>query len=323
MDTCLWRQRMGLFGRSDISLFTAEGIKKLYQFFILNFCIYLFQIVIIVVILLGFSTGLSGIIFSVISSTFFVALIWILEILIILWLFWAFTDLVIGRKEFDKHYEIMVIIASAFLIPSIFLYLIQLILSKGLAVSAAAFYFNPSGNLAELLPQGSLLLAISVVLPIMMGISLFLFVYRFSDQTEKVPLLFACGLLVTSPFTMYVTALISYFLFFAVYRSVYHRLLSTDYRRVEKVPCPFCNKEIPMESNLCPYCNTEFKQNKDAELDPLFKVNIEQRESLAPQGFTPVKGPTEYEKKRLFKIIYGIIAIVIIVVVVYAIIRAL
>ena len=43
----------------------------------------------------------------------------LIQFFIIVWLFWAFTDMVIGREEFDKQHKISIIIASALLIPSI------------------------------------------------------------------------------------------------------------------------------------------------------------------------------------------------------------
>ena len=308
---------MGLFNRSDIILFTAKGVKRLYQFFILNFCILLFQIIVFVIILLGYTTGtLTGLIYSIFTSTIFVALILTLEIFIIIWLFWAFVDLVNGRKEIDKQHEISVIIASAFLIPSIFLYLIQLVLSKGLVISTAAFYINPTGNLASILMQGSLLLTISFVIPILMGFALFLFIHKLSVTTEKVPLMFACGLLVTSPFTMYITALIAYFLFFMVYRSVYNKLKNSKFKPTDNAPCPFCNKNIPIESKECGYCGAKFKENPDMELDPRLRLDLPKKEPNVPYGYTPVKGPTEEQKKRLFKIIGAIIAIIVIVAVI-------
>ena len=121
-----WKNRVRYRFQQQFCPSEAYPNLNKYQFFILNFCILLFQIIVFVIILLGYATGtLTGLIYSIFTSTIFVALIVILEIFIIIWLFWAFTDLVNGRKEFDKQHEISVIIASAFLIPSIFLYLIH------------------------------------------------------------------------------------------------------------------------------------------------------------------------------------------------------
>ena len=308
---------MGLFTRSENVLFTTEGVKRLYQFFILNFIIVLLQILIVVILLIGLSSGsFFNAVFSLISSVFFGVIIWIIEILIMLWLFWAFTDMILGRKEFDKQHEISVIIASAFLIPSIFLYLIQLIISKGLAISASTFYFNTSGGLETLLVQGALLLAISIILPIFMGISLFLFIHKLSVTIEKVPLFIAMGLLIASPFTLYFTGLASYILFFIIYRKIYHNLYSAKLKPVDKAPCPFCDKDIPMESRVCPYCGARFEASKDTELDPVLKIDVQKQQFASSHGYTPVKGPTKEEKNRLFMIIGAIIAIIVVVAVI-------
>lgn len=303
---------MGLFNRSEIILFTCEGFKKLYQFFLLSFGIILFQIIVVNSLLLGLSPEyVTGVLYIII----------VFQIFVILWLFWAFIDLVNGRKEFDKHHEIIVIIASAFLIPSIFLYLIRLVVSKGLPISAASFYFSPTGDLATVLVQSPLLLAVSFVLPILIGMALFLFIYRFSTPTEKVPLMFAFGLLVTSPLTMYVTALIAYFLFFGIYRSVYRRLSSSNIRPTDSAPCPFCDKDISIESKQCPYCGTKFKENHEARLDPRLTFDLSKKEIMVPHGYTPVKGPTEEQKKRLFKILGLIIALIVIVAIIALVLR--
>lgn len=303
---------MGLGRRS--ATFTEEGVKRLYQFFILNFGIILFQILLVIIVLLGAYSGyLSGLLYSIITSSVFVALIWIIDALILVWLFWSFTDMVLGRKEFDKQHEISVIIASALFIPSIFLYLFQLILSKGLVVSASAFYFNPTGYAGTILVQGQLLLAISIALPIMLGPALFLFIHKLSVTTEKVPLLVACVLLATSPFTINITALIAFILFFLIYKSVYLQLQHVGPRPTLTVPCPFCNRDIPIESKVCPYCGKKFEENLDIDVGLRISLDAPKQQSNLPNGYTPVKGPTEEEKKRLFLII-GIIVIVIIVV---------
>jgi len=305
---------MGLLSRSEIQLFTGEGVKRLYQFFILNFCILLFQILILIILILGLSSqSFFDLISAVITSTFFVAFIWIIEILIIVWLFWAFADMIIGRKEFGKQHEISVIIASALLLPSIFLYLIQLILSKGILVSVSAFYFNPTGSLGSILPQGQILFAVSVIIPILMGPALFLFIHKLALTSKKVPLIFACGLLVISPFTIYITSLIAYILFFLVYRSVYVKLRRFDFKPTETAPCPFCNEDISMESRVCPYCGTKFEEHPDMKFDMRLRADVPKQKSDSLHGYTPVKGPTEEQKKKLFYII-GIIIVVIIVV---------
>jgi len=293
---------MGLFTRSEMQLFTGEGIKRLYQFFLLKFSIILFQILIVITLILGLSSeSISSVLYLIITF----------EILIIIWLFLAFIDMVIGRKEFDKQHEISVIIASAFLIPSIFLYLIQLVASKGLAISASTFYFNPSGTLETILVQSPLLLVISIILPILTGLALFLFIHKLSVTTEKVPLLFACGLLVTSPFTIYTTGLVAYVLFFFIYRSVYIKLQHVEIKPSDTAPCPFCDKDIPMESRVCPYCGTKFKENPEIKIDPILKIDAPKPQFNLTKGYTPVKGPTEEQKKRLILMIVAIIVIIV------------
>ena len=90
--------------------------------------------------------------------------------------------------------------------------------------------------------------------------------------------MFACGLLVTSPFMMYITTLIAYFLFFMVYRSVYNKLKSSKIKPTDNAPCPFCNKDIPIESKECGYCGAKFQENTEVELDPRLKVDLPKKD---------------------------------------------
>jgi len=107
------------FGKCS-NTFTEEGLKRLIQFFLMNFGIILFMLLLAFILIIGASNGsLSGVIYKIISSWVITAAIWIIEILIIVWLFWAFTDMVLGQEEFDKQHKISIIIASALLIPSI------------------------------------------------------------------------------------------------------------------------------------------------------------------------------------------------------------
>jgi uncharacterized membrane protein YvbJ len=79
------------------------------------------------------------------------------------------------------------------------------------------------------------------------------------------------------------------------------------------VPCPFCNRDIPIESKVCSYCGKKFEENPDMDVGLRISLDAPKQQSNLPHGYTPVKRPTEEEKKRLFLII-GIIVIIIIVI---------
>jgi len=303
---------LGLGKRSNT--FTEEGLKRLIQFFILNFCVILFMILIAFILVIGSSSSsFFDWIFSVLTSWFFTALIWILQILVILWLFWAFTDFVLGRKEFDKQHEISIFIASALIIPVIFLSLIQLILSQGISISASMFIFNPTGSLESILIQNPVLTIVTILIPVLMGPAFFLFIHKLSVKFEKVTLLVACAMLVASPFTASITALIAYIMFFFMYSAIYIQLKRAGVSPVKTAPCPFCDQDIPVESRACPYCGAKFKENVEAEIDPRLTIEPIKVEQSGQPGFTPVKGPTEEEKNRVYYIIGAIIVVVIVV----------
>ena len=59
--------------------FTEEGLKRLIQFFIMNFGIILFMLLLAFILIIGASNGsLSGVIYTIISSWAIIAVIWIL-----------------------------------------------------------------------------------------------------------------------------------------------------------------------------------------------------------------------------------------------------
>ena len=70
---------------------------------------------------------------------------------------------------------------------------------------------------------------------------------------------------------------------------------------------------IPSESKSCKHCKTEFKETEEYEIDPRLTIQAPKQQFGLPPRYTPVKGPTDEQKKRLFMIIVvvSIIAILI------------
>jgi len=304
---------MGL-KKDSSSLYSETGLKRFSEFFKFYLWVISFQVVLSFIFVISyFNENIFEIVSQIFSSVVFTVIIALIDSIIILWLFWAFIFTVVGRKEIDRQHEINVMIASAFLIPAFILFVLQVILSKGLFVSSSAFYFKPSGDLSSLLVQSDFLIAISIALSIAFAFAFYIYVHRLTNKNERNTMIYAIGLQILSPLTLYVSAIISNFLLSNIYRSLYVKLCEANIKPTDKAPCPFCNQEIPIDSTVCPYCKAKFKDKSDLEIDPRLDLKAPKQEFNVPHGYTPVKGPTEEEKKRLYYAIGAIIVSIIII----------
>ena len=82
---------------------------------------------------------------------------------------------------------------------------------------------------------------------------------------KKILLIIACVLGIIAPFTLSITGIIALILFFICYRDVYGNLQTDKTKPALTVPCPFCNREIPIDSKSCNYCGKVFKIDPEYE----------------------------------------------------------
>ena len=305
---------MGLKKDSSV-LNTSEGLRRISEFLRYMYLMIIIQIIIGIILIAGsLNEGVSEVLEMIFSSIVFIAILGIFDVLILFWLFLGFIYMVLGRKEINKDHEIRVMVASAFLIPSMVLFGLQIVLSKGLIVSSSAIYFVDSeSSLANILVQHQLLLVISIVLPILLAFSLFIYVNALLSGIDNKPLFYTCGFLIVSPFTFNVTALYAYLKFYNIYNLLHKKLLKANIKPTERAPCPFCNSEIPIDSKTCQYCGAKFEKREDTEIDPRLNLELPKQQFTKPSAYSFVKGPTDEQKNKLKKIIIGLVTIIVII----------
>ena len=303
------------FKKDKSTLYTAEGLKRFHEFLHYIYLMIAIQIIIAIILIVGFlNEGVSDILYKIFSSGVFIAIISIFDGILLFWLFWAFIYMVLGRKEINKEHEIRTIIASAFFIPCIVLFGIQIILSKGLIVTSSTFYFvNSESNLADILVQNQFLLTVSIVFPILLGFSLLIFINILISKIDNKPFYYAVGLLMISPFTLNISSLYFYKKFFNIYKFLHEKLMEANLQPTERAPCPFCNQDISIDSKVCRFCGAKFEHRSEIDIDPRFITDGSKKQIASPQVYSFVKGPTEEQKNKLKWIIISVIIVIVII----------
>lgn len=296
-------------GNGESKSLTGSGIKYISQYFILN--------LLLVLAILLFSIGLfindEDLIEFSLSSPEYVAIVIFLFIFIFLWLIRGLKDIFNGRKEFDDKHETSVVYGTILIIVYIFLFLITIAYSKGLAggtviIATAATGFSPS-----FLVQFIVTITLSAASHILFGLAILCFIIDILPKEQRKRLWIAFGLIVISSFTFSITGLIALALFFKSYRETYYILEEGKLKVNINAPCPSCNKDIPIESKACSYCGAQFEKDATIEIDPRLTIEAPKSRFEVPKGYTPVEGPSEEEKNKLVYLIGAIIVVIIVV----------
>lgn len=286
-------------GTSDSKSLTESGIKFIYQYFLLQFCV--------ISILMLCSIGL---VFSRDLSVLFLAFI-LLELLIFFWFLIGLIKLYTGRSEFGQKHEYNIVLGLILILVYFFLFLGELILSGGIfggssLVSAAASGF------ASYITQSAIVISLSIASRVFFGLALIYLISELISENVKnylrnnVFYFFVAG-----PLTFEITGLLAIRSFYNHYKSIYLSIHEGKFKPAVTAPCPNCDKDIPIESRVCPYCETKFEEHPEMEIDPRLKVEPLKQQFNLPQGYAPVKGPTKEQKEKVILII-GIIIVVII-----------
>jgi len=303
------------FKKDSSVLKTSVGLLRISEFLRYMYFMIIVQIIIGLVLIIGsFNEGISEILEMFFSSIVFIAIICIFDAIILFWLFWGFLYMAQGRKEINKDHEIRVMIASAFLVPSMILFVMQIIFSKGLIISSSAFYLvDAESSLANILVQNQFLLVISIVLPILFAFSFLIYINSLLPGIDKKPLFLIGGFLIVSPFTFNITALLAYLKFYNIYHLLHKKLLEANLKPTESAPCPFCNQDIPIDSKICQYCGAKFEKHKETEIDPRLCLELPKEKLMTPKAYSFMKGPSDKQKNKLKIIIIGVITIIVVI----------
>ena len=193
---------------------------------------------------------------------FLLIIMQLIIIFIFLFLFiWGISYLTSGLKEFGKKHKIFVIIAFCLAISYFILYIVNLAL-YGLTATYA-FSFNLFMD-TDLYTQAlSTAVINSFLLPILVNLSFVLFIFNLSKQKKLLFIAFILGIL--APFTFSITEIISLMIFYICYYNVQRSLQSEKVKPNLRVPCPFCNREIPIDSKSCKYCGKVFNVSSEQD----------------------------------------------------------
>lgn len=299
-------------GPTETKSLTQSGLRYICRYFILNLFFILALLLFSVTLFIGGESWLK----NQGSTLTFVAIVVFIAIIILLWLIIGLANIFNGRKEFDTKHEPNVILATILLIVYITLFLVTLVYSKGFTggrafISAASIGF--SSQVLELIVT----LVLSIASHIIFGLAMAYLVKEVSSDDQKKRLRTALYLLVAGNFTLNITGLIAYFMFFKIYQEIYLSFKEGKIKAAVTAPCPQCDKDIPVESDVCPHCGTKFDKSAPIKIDPRLTMDAPKSEYTLPPGYAPIKGPTEAQKKKLFRFVKIIIAIIIAIVVVY------
>jgi len=302
---------------------TEKETKSLTQSGLKYICRYLFFNIFFVLALLLFSVtlfiGEKSWLLDSSSALASVAGVTFISFIILLWLIFGLANIFNGRKEFDSEHESNIILATILLIVYFVLFLIAIVAGKGFFGGIALVAAVSTHDILNL----AIVLGLSIASSIIFGLAMTNLVQKLTSEDQKKRLKNALYLLVAGNFTLGITCIIAYYMFLKVYQEVYLSFKEGKIKAADTAPCPQCDRDIPVESDVCPHCGTKFDKSTQIQIDPRLTMDAPKSEYTLPPGYAPIKGPTEAQKKRLFKFIKIIIALVVIIVVLYLLIRFL
>ncbi len=250
-------------GTEDYESFTELGLRYVYRYFLLAFSITLSMLILSLMLYLNQEE-----IWEVTpSKIYFVLTIFFLFLIVFIYFIRGIAIIFNARKEFESDHEINVILAALVFIAFFIIFFINLSLARGFPGGTALLAFASMGFDSSLLIVFITVLIFSVLVYILFGFASFYLVKGLISQDEIKKLKKALILFALSTFTLNITGLIAYVLFYQVYRDTYSSLNVGKLKAIKTAPCPYCDKEIPMESQACPYCDTELKNKQEEETD--------------------------------------------------------
>ncbi len=287
---------------------TEVGLKYIYKYFILHFS--LLSIILLISTILSLNE--QNLLSLSASRFFFVIAIVFLFILVFIFLIIGLANMVNGRREFSDKHESNVLIATSLIIVYLVLYFINLSIGEGFTGGTAFIAAASHGFSSSILFQFFLVIVLSISCHLLFGFSLICLVKKLTTKRQMIQLKFAYVLLVLGTFTLNITALIAYLLFFKIFRNVYQNISQGKIKPALVAPCPKCSCEIPIEARLCMFCGAKFEKNISEVLDRRLDFNLPESEYKLKHGYYPVQRLTK-EEKRKFIYFIGLIIISLIV----------
>ena len=89
--------------------------------------------------------------------------------------------------------------------------------------------------------------------------------------------------------------------------------MEANIKPTDVAPCPFCNKEIPIDSEVCRFCGAKFEHRSETDIDPRFSMDRPKDQYATPQAYSFVKGPSDEQKNKVKWIVISVIIVIIII----------
>lgn len=304
-------------GTKESKAFTEHGVRFIY-----------------LSLLIAIPFGVVAIAASLLSFTASIASLGVGTLLVLMFFIKGMGGMLNGREEMGEQHTSNVILAtilsSAAIVVFLFLLLLVIISVNVIVSSLGSTDSTVALVLALILP-----LALSIAFLVLIGLGLIFFIKEIMPDEKKSFLWISLGLTIASPiitsiflpFGAILRTVVAFIiiipmaLFFFSYKAAYMKLRASAVKAVPLLPCPFCDKIIPTNSTSCRHCGAKFEEDEIEELDPRLNMDAPEPQHVAPRGYTPVKGPSESQKRRLFTIISLIIVLIIVAAAIFVIFR--
>jgi len=296
-------------GNEKSKSLTESGVKYISYYLLLQF--YVIFILMICSLSLFFSKE---------ASAFFLAFV-ILELIIFILPIISLINLYNGKNEFGQKHSYNVTFGLILVIIYFAILLVKLIVSKGLFGGSSIISLVTSDFSAPFITQFIIVFSLSIVSRVFFGKAFIYLISELITEDEKKNLQKNYKYLIIGPLTLEITGLIALRSFYKNYKAVYQRIYEGKLKPAVTAPCPNCNRDIPIDSRVCLYCGSKFEENPDAKIDLALRIEAPKQQSNLPHGYTPVKGPTEEQKRKVIFIIGTIVVVIIVLAAIYLIIK--
>jgi len=290
-------------GDKEFKSLTEIGLKHIYKYLILHFSLILGLLLISTTLSLNQENLLS----LSASRFFFVITVIFLFIIIFIWFIIGLKNMVNGRMEFSDPHESNVLMATSLVIVYLILYFINLTIAEGFTGGTAFVAWASSGFSSSVFLQFFFVIIISINTNLLLGFSLIYLVKKLATKNQLIVLKAAYLLLVLGTFTLNITALIAYLLFFKMFRNIYLNINKGILKPAIVSPCPNCSCDIPIESLICKYCGAKFQRKISSELDPRLSFNVPESDYRLKQGYSPMQGLEKKDRRRFIYLVGFII----------------
>jgi hypothetical protein len=258
-------------GTQEYDTFSELGIRTVYRYFLLGFSITLSMLILSLMLYFNQEKIWEVTPFKI----YFVLTVFFLFLIIFIYFIKGIATIFNARKEFESNHEINVVMASLLFIAFFIIFFINLSLARGFTGGTSLIAYASMGFDSSLLILIITVVVFSVLVYLLLGYASLYLIKGMIEPSKTRILKKGIILFALSTFTLNITGLIAFVLFYTVYRDAYSSLNVGSLKAKKTAPCPYCDREIPIDSQACPYCDIELKSKQE---EPQTKRNPSQPE---------------------------------------------